>query len=312
MLRQRLNDYITLHEQEWGDSISHSALSTIDLRKMNKVDPLPLTQDVVKLSKETKESMKELVRELSSEELGRRAQKEKYNELVTLSCAAVIVFNKRRGGEAAKLLVDTYKNRKPRVANEDVMSFLSPLERELAKVMGCVEVIGKRKRRVPILLTPHLIQALDVLAQFRLTVGVPEANPYLFARAGAKGCVKGWDALKHACTKAKLERPDLVTGTKLRKYLATVSQILSLDDNQMEWLANHLGHDLSVHRQFYRLPDEVIQVAKVSQLLLASEQGQVHRYRNKSLDEIDVTGESMFFQAEDRLCLLSLVLFFLS
>ena len=95
--------------------------------------------------------------------------------------------------------------------------------------------------------------------------------------------------LKHAYNKAKLKRPELVTGAKLRKYLVTVSQILNLDNNQLECVANHLGHDLSVHRQFYRLPEEVIQIAKVSQLLPASEQGQVHRYRNKCLDEIDVT-----------------------
>ena len=87
--------------------------------------------------------------------------------------------------------------------------------------------------------------------------------------------------------------PDLITSTRLRKYLATVTQVLQLDDNQLEWVANHLGHNLQVHRQFYRLPSEVLQLAKVSQLLLASEQGQMHKYQGMSLDDLNVEGKCM-------------------
>ena len=156
--------------------------------------------------------------------------------------------------------------------------------------MSMVEVIGKRKRRVPVLLTPHMISALDALVDLRVAVGVPDGNPYLFVKAGAKSHVKGWDAIRYACGLVDLKHPELVTGTKLRKYLATVTQLMSLNENQLEWVANHLGHDIRVHRQFYRLPDEVIQVSKISQLLLASEQGVVHQYANKSLDEINIGG----------------------
>lgn len=290
MLQQRISDYVTLHEGEWGDSVSHAALSTMDLRKMNKVDPLPLTEDVVKLSKETKRQIQDLVTKVRTEPLGRSALKQAYNKLSQLACAAVIVFNKRRGGEASRLLVETYKNRSRRIANSDIASHLSPLEQELSKIMSMVEVIGKRKRRVPILLTPYMVSALDALVDLRVAVGVPANNPYLFTKAGGKSNVKGWDAIRYACGQVDLQHPQLVTGTKLRKYLATVTQILNLNENQLEWVANHLGHDIRVHRDFYRLPDEVIQVAKVSQLLLASEQGVVHQYANKSLDEIDIGG----------------------
>ena len=290
MLQQRVSDYVTLHEGEWGDSVSHAALSTLDLRKMNKVDPLPLTKDIVKLAKEMKRQIQELVTEVRTRTLGRNAMRLAYNKLSQLACAAVIVFNKRRGGEASRLLVETYKHRSRRVANEDIASYLSPLEQELSKIMSIVEVIGKRKRRVPVLLTPYMVNALDALVDLRVSVGVPASNPYLFAKAGAKSNVKGWDAIKYACGLVDLEDPKLITGTKLRKYLATVTQILNLSDNQLEWVANHLGHDISVHRDYYRLPDEIIQVSKVSQLLLASEQGVVHQYANKSLDEINISG----------------------
>ena len=291
--QQVFTDYLTLHTGEWGDRISHAALSTLNLNKLNSVDPLPVTEDLVQLSEETKKRMQELIKDLTDRASGPSELKANYNKLVQLTCAAVILFNKRRGGEASRLLVETYQRRKKSVANQDIVSHLSPLEQELAKIMDLVEIVGKRKRRVPVLLTPLMTRGMNVLLQVRSSVGVPKENPYLFAKAGAKHNVKGWTAMKFACSNLDLRSPELITSTKLRKYLATVTQLMNLDSNQLEWVCNHLGHDVEVHRQFYRLPNEVLQVCKISQLLLASEQGQVHRYANKTLDEIDVGGEHL-------------------
>ena len=291
-LQHRLIGYFTLHKQEWGDDISQSAGSTLSVRRMNRADPLPLTENVMELCNGTKQAIQKLVTNLNSGQLGPQARKRKYNELIQLSCSAVTVFNKRRRGEAAQLLVDTYKNRTPTIANENV-SFLSPLERELAKTMCCVQVDSKREGPLPILLAPYMVEALDVCIQFRSSVSVPASNPYLFAKTGAKGFAEPGGAIRLACKQAKLEQPELIKGQKLRKYLATVSQVLNLEGHQVEWVANHLSQDTSAHHPFPGLPEDVRQVAKVSHLLLASEQGQIHLYRNKPLDEIDVSGESL-------------------
>ena len=53
-------------------------------------------------------------------------------------------------------------------------------------------------------------------------------------------------------------------------------------------MANHLGHSIDVQRQYYRLPIEVPQLTKVSQLILASEQGCANKYKNQSLNYLDV------------------------
>ena len=60
--------YLTLQNNEWGDKVSHATLKTMDTRKLNTVDPLPLTEDLIKLSKETKEKMGTLVRSLSGDQ----------------------------------------------------------------------------------------------------------------------------------------------------------------------------------------------------------------------------------------------------
>ena len=52
-----------------------------------------------------------------------------------------------------------------------------------------------------------------------------------------------------------------------------------------------MGHDIRVHREFYRLPQSTMQLAKVSKVLLTMEQGSAGQFKGKSLDEIDIDVE---------------------
>ena len=64
-------------------------------------------------------------------------------------------------------------------------------------------------------------------------------------------------------------------------------QIWNLHENELDILAQFLGHDIHVHRDFYRLPSATIQVAKVSKWLLAMEKG----LPGLSLNDITLTDE---------------------
>lgn len=60
-----------------------------------------------------------------------------------------------------------------------------------------------------------------------------------------------------------------------------------MKDQELEWLANHLGHSIDVHRNFYRLPENTIQLAKVGKYLMALEsEGGAVKYKGKSLEDI--------------------------
>jgi len=72
--------------------------------------------------------------------------------------------------------------------------------------------------------------------------------------------------------------------------MSTMSQVLNLKDNELDQLANFLGHDIRVNRGYYRLPDATIEIAKISKLLLAMEKGALVNFRRKSLDEIEIEG----------------------
>ena len=63
-----------------------------------------------------------------------------------------------------------------------------------------------------------------------------------------------------------------------------------MNSNELEWLANHLGHDKSVHHKFYRLQHHMVELAKVSRLLLTVETGKAHLFKGRPLDEIDLNG----------------------
>lgn len=74
------------------------------------------------------------------------------------------------------------------------------------------------------------------------------------------------------------------------KHVATLSQILNLKNHELNQLADFLGHDIRVHRDFYGLPEATIETAKISKVLLATENGSLARFRGNSLDEIEIGG----------------------
>ena len=106
----------------------------------------------------------------------------------------------------------------------------------------------------------------------------------LFARPGSvRFPFRGVDALKNAVKEAGLSKPELITSTSLRKQLATMAQVLSLDESSQDLLATFQGHDIRVHRQFYRLPNETLQVAK---LLHCLNNGTIGKYKGCDFDNI--------------------------
>ena len=157
-----------------------------------------------------------------------------------------------------------------------------------------VEIRGKRDRKVPVILTPEVKNSIDLLNKTRRAVGIPDKNPYVFARPNRQSLehLRGWDCLRKFATECDppLSNPTNIPSTKLRKYIATISQVLSLKETEVDWLARHFGHDIRIHRDFYRLHESTIETAKVSKLLLTVDQGETRKFTGKTLAEIDLNG----------------------
>lgn len=76
--------------------------------------------------------------------------------------------------------------------------------------------------------------------------------------------------------------------------MATTTQVTNFSENEADGLAKFLGHDIRVHRDFYRLQENVFVCAKLSKVLVAIDKGQVDKIKGKTMDEIELSGKHFF------------------
>jgi hypothetical protein len=54
-------------------------------------------------------------------------------------------------------------------------------------------------------------------------------------------------------------------------------------------VADHMGHDLNIHTNIYRLQSSLVERGKVARILLAADSGQLHKFdATQDLDGIDL------------------------
>ena len=70
---------------------------------------------------------------------------------------------------------------------------------------------------------------------------------------------------------------------------------MNLNNGELEWLCNHLGHDYNIDRQFYRQQTGVVEIAKVCKLLLAAERGTISKYKGMKLSDVDIPIDGKYF-----------------
>lgn len=83
-------------------------------------------------------------------------------------------------------------------------------------------------------------------------------------------------------------------------------QVLDLNDNQLGWITNHLGHTLDVHRMHYRMTSDIIERVHVAKLLLMQDTGTVGKFANRALDEIQMEGTERYYVFTEKLQVLQL------
>lgn len=128
---------------------------------------------------------------------------------------------------------------------------------------------------------------------------VKEKNLYLFGNPSTSQPLVGYKILKKYAVACGATNPMAITCTRLRKHLATLTQLFNMSENDMEQLASFMGHTLSIHRSSYRLPDDIYQTAKISKLLLLMENGRAAQFKGKNLDEIDIDLEENLMECCD-------------
>lgn len=133
---------------------------------------------------------------------------------------------------------------------------------------------------------------MELLAEMRNTCGFPGNNQFMFGQPYAWSAYNGGECIKKLASECGARDPEVLTLIKLWKHMATMSQILNLDENEADQLADVLGQENRVHRQFYRLPQGTFQLAKMSKVLMSIENGTLSQYKGMALGNIKVDPDS--------------------
>ncbi|KAL6467417.1 hypothetical protein MHYP_G00252210 [Metynnis hypsauchen] len=272
-----------IYSSRWHEYISATARRTLEEAKWNSPQLLPFTKDVKRLHLYLDEQMYHYRKMLSAE-----PSSQHWSQLAKVTLTQMMLFNRRREGEVSHMPLSAYTSRGASDPHPDVCLALSELEKKLCQHFKRIEIRGKRGRKVAVLVTPTMQESLDVLVQNRSKCGVLHENIYLFARPFAMTCFRGSDCIRDFAKAAGVKNPSTLTSTKLRKQIGTLSEVLNLSNAELDQLADFLGHDIRVHRQFYRLPEGTLQLAKLSKILLAFEKGRLSEFKGRNLDEINI------------------------
>lgn len=257
--------FLTLYETEWTNDISGLASTSLSEKKYNKPLLLPVVKDVVKLNNFLTREVK-----IVCEKIIQRFDSSLYAKLSQLCLAQLILFNRRRSGEAERIKLQEFFDAENGSGKPDqvVLSTLNEFEKKLCNSHTRIEIKGKRGRKVAVLLTNEMKRNMKILIQQRENAEV--SGDCLFSKPGeSKFPYRGSDCLRKFAKEAGVENSSAITSTKLRKQLATLAQILNLNETSQDILATFQGHDIRVHRQFYRLPEYAMQIAKVSKFNIA-------------------------------------------
>ena len=90
---------------------------------------------------------------------------------------------------------------------------------------------GKSKKNVDafVLIPPECKSNIELLLKTRQKVGIRDTNPYLFPRQQADSSLSGHTELRELVNECPgLKYPTRISSKYLRRYIATVSQVIHL------------------------------------------------------------------------------------
>ncbi|XP_074031547.1 uncharacterized protein [Leptinotarsa decemlineata] len=140
-----------------------------------------------------------------------------------------------------------------------------------------------------------MLRSVQLILKYRSEAGVPEENPFVFGIPGNSTTftyLRACDLMRRFASECKSSRPELLRGTQLRKHLATQSTLLDLNENEVNDLANFMGHADKIHREHYRIPVVTREIGRVSKLLEIGVGQRTSTLNNSETSNSDV-GESL-------------------
>lgn len=209
------------------------------------------------------------------------------------SLALLILYNRHRECEVAKLTVQDYRSRS---SSSDAA--LSPFERAVLGQLPRVSVQGKRGRLQPLILPPHSEACLDLLLKTSADVGVDPQSPYVFSRPYHSPAtpLRGTDLLRSLARTSGAKNPAALTAPRARRQVAILTQLLLLEEGAAaaKRLEDFLQREYHVTQSCARIGQDPALMDRVGRVVLYGEREGV-LFRGMSLQhiclELDGTAE---------------------
>ena len=178
---------MSLCEMRWTE-LSTTARRNLSERKRNAVSLIPLSDDVKKFSLYLTAEGERNASILKSDKKNFQA----FSTLNSIALSKLILFNRKRQGEASKILLKDWQfNKKANITSEMAGCFCA-VEKGLINILERLEIRGKRGRTVPILITKEINEWVQLLLDTRVH-HINPLNSYLFASSSQDFYIRGSD-----------------------------------------------------------------------------------------------------------------------
>ena len=122
--------FLRMFDREWTEHVSSVALQTKNLRRSNTTYAMPLTEDIKAIRNFTLNEIPRLIELLNSVK-----SEKNFRSLAEVTLVRVIMYNRRRSGEASRMLLTTYNSRPDwsTAYNDEIAASMTPIEQQLSK-----------------------------------------------------------------------------------------------------------------------------------------------------------------------------------
>jgi len=133
-----------------------------------------------------------------------------------------------------------------------------------------ITIRGKLGRTVPVLLHKEILECIKIIVHYCKYAGVSEINPYVFGintiDKRRHGYLRACALMRKYSLASGAKMPTSLRGTILRKHIATICITLDVSENQVNDLADFMGHHEKIHKSHYR-QSVIIRDLAISRLL---------------------------------------------
>lgn len=112
-------------------------------------------------------------------------------------------------------------------SSREFEKYVTESEKYLIRSFKRIMISGKKDREVPVLFTEGMVKSVDLFLQLRKTF-IEGKNNYLFAATNSPNSISGTHVVYKHVRLSGVKNPTALTSTRLRKHVATISQVINL------------------------------------------------------------------------------------